>query len=62
MNRILQADVILTLTFHEADAVLTAVDGMAEAERAVGKLELADAWVRFAQVLREECARQGVQL
>jgi hypothetical protein len=55
MNRILQADVILTLTREQAARLLASVDF---AVRRTHQAEYVDLLV----FLREQCAKQGVQL
>lgn len=52
MNRILQADVILTLTADQARAVLAALDSAMTPDCV---------WELFG-VVSDQCAKQGVQL
>lgn len=55
MNCILQAEVILTLTREQAEQIHAAVS-------ALGSKVVWDGWCELETVVREQCARQGVQL
>ena len=55
MNRILQADVILTLTREQAEQIHAAISGL-------GSKVMWDEWRELASVVRQQCCKQGVEL
>lgn len=59
MNRILQADVILTLTREQAERIARLLDTAARVSRVPAYRR---EWVEVEAVVREQCAKQGVQL
>jgi len=60
MNRILTADVILTLTAVEARGVCESVEVAIRRKGEVGVLDPNDPLVALYRVLHEQCAKQGV--
>lgn len=61
MNRVLQAEVILTLTREQAEMVLLSV-GLTAAYSEHDQPDAVEAWSAVNLVVAEQCAKQGVQL